>query len=432
MTASNGAQSDRMSRVQWIALLFLASALRTGVLWQYAGSLAEDRDNYRRIAKQVVAGNGFVDPVALTPTAYRPPLYPLFVAAILVCRGGHMAIGIAQLLLGVATVALTVLCGRRLQLGRASLAAGLVVAVDPLLLHQTALVMTETLAAFLAALILWLSLDKPSPARNLRLGFVFGLSCLCRPTFWAFGALAGACWCFTCVRAWKTEKGQRMRATLSITGGLLLAIAPWGIRNALVMGWPVITTTHGGYTLLLAHNPAYTRAVVERPWGAVWEGAAFEEWSAALEAELARENPPLDVEHLTPAVELARDAWMNRRARDNIRSEPLVAARSGLTLLGRFWGVMPLATKNTPLSRTARMLIATWYTAVLIALVCGTLRIKRADWRPWLPLLTLIAGFTLVHSLYWADMRMRTPLVPAIALIAAACLTNSACSHSDE
>ena len=33
-------------------------------------------------------------------------------------------------------------------------------------------------------------------------------------------------------------------------------------------------------------------------------------------------------------------------------------------------------------------------------------------------MLVLIVSFTAVHALYWADMRMRTPLVPAIALLA--------------
>jgi hypothetical protein len=405
------------------------------MLWQYGGNLAEDRDNYRRLAERVAAGSGFLDPAALTPTAYRPPLYPLFLAAILVCGGGDLAIGIAQLVLGVATVALTYCCGCRLQLGGASLAAGLLVAVDPLLLHQTTLVMTETLAAFLAVVLLWLCLNPPSLVRDSGLGLAFGLGCLCRPTFWAFGVLAGACWCLNAIFAQKRDAiswSTRGRGALALVAGLVLAVAPWGIRNCLVMGRPVTTTTHGGYTLLLGHNPAYTRAVVEQPWGAVWEGASFDDWSAALEAELARENPPLDVSHLSPAVELARDDWMNRQARDYIRSEPTIAVRSGLTLLGRFWSVIPLATKNAPISRSIRILIAAWYTAVLIALACGAFRILRGDWRPWVPLLALIAGFTLVHSLYWADMRMRAPLVPAISLIAAACLMNKTSSSRDE
>ena len=186
----------RASRTRWwkfAAVLAMAAALRTGVLWKFGGTLAEDRDNYRRIAQQIVAGDGFVDPHTLKPTAYRPPLFPLLLAAVLQCAGGTLAIGIVQLLLGVATVALTISCGRKLGLDHkvesSSLAAGLLVACDPLLLYQTALVMTEITAAFLATLLMWLSLHRQTPKSSFCLGIVFGLACLCRPTFWAFGGL---------------------------------------------------------------------------------------------------------------------------------------------------------------------------------------------------------------------------------------------------
>jgi hypothetical protein len=111
--------------------------------------------------------------------------------------GGNTAIGIAHLALGVATVALTVLCGRRLGLRRATFAAGLLVAIDPLLIYQTSLVMTETLVTFLAALLLWFCLGGQSLVRNFALGLAFGLCCLCRPTFWAFGVVAVAVWLFS-------------------------------------------------------------------------------------------------------------------------------------------------------------------------------------------------------------------------------------------
>ncbi|MGE5194401.1 MAG: hypothetical protein ACM3U2_18080, partial [Deltaproteobacteria bacterium] len=251
-----------------------------------------------------------------------------------------------------------------------------------------------------------------------------------RPTFWAFGVLAGAFWVFTLLRPHNSSTVRGTPAwgpVLSLVAGVALVVAPWGIRNAMVFGRPIITTTHGGYTLLLAHNPEYTRAVVEQPWGAVWEGAAFDDWSAALEAAMAREIPAIDKTHLSPAVELARDEWMNRRAWDYIRREPLVALRSGLTLLGRFWNVMPLATKNAPHSWPLRLAIGAFYTALFVALLAGICRIVRGDWLRWHPLLRLIVAFTLVHALYWADMRMRTPLVPAIALLACQSLRKRPC-----
>ena len=431
------------------AVLALALLLRCGVLWKFGGALTEDRDNYRRIAGHIAAGDGFVDPQTVMPTAYRPPLYPLLLAAVLRCGGGTTAIGIVQVMLAIVTVALTIACGRKLALAQAgadaanfdaanfdpvnfdlasadriSLAAGVLVACDPLLLYQTALVMTETVAALLATLLIWMSLRRPTPRSNFCLGLVLGLACLCRPTFWAFGALSAAIWGLRWLGRRTPAPNDSLLTAGSLVAGLALVVAPWVIRNAVVMGRPIFTTTHGGYTLLLAHNPAYTRAVVEQPWGAVWEGEQQADWVAAIEAKMTQENPPIDAAHLSPVVELARDRWMSQTAWQYIRGEPVVAVKTALTLLGRMWNVVPLAT-NERSSRSAavRLTIGTFYLGLFLAVCVGVSRHRRASWSAWRPALVLIVSFTAVHSLYWADMRMRTPLVPAIALLAATCFS---------
>jgi 4-amino-4-deoxy-L-arabinose transferase-like glycosyltransferase len=411
---------------KFAALLLLAASLRGVVLWEFGGMLAEDRDNYRRIAGHIAAGAGFIDPQTLLPTAYRPPLYPVLLAGVLRCGGGTMAIGVVQLLLGVATVALTVACGYKLKLGQGSLMAGLLVACDPLLLHHTALVMTETTAAFLAALLLWASLQRQSPKHNFSMGIVLGLASLCRPTFWAFGGLGAMIWGGRFVRRSRRTPALHRKfglIELALMAGIVVAVAPWAIRNAFVMGRPIVTTAHGGYTLLLAHNPAYTHAVVDQPWGAVWEGEPQANWVAEVETEMAQEDPPIDVTHISPAVELARDGWMSRKAWKYIRDEPVVAVRAGLTLLRRMWNVVPLATDRTTRSATVRLAIGAYYSGMFLAVLVGAARKPRGDWLAWQPVLVLIVSFTAVHALYWADMRMRAPLVPAVALLATAGLS---------
>jgi hypothetical protein len=269
---------------------------------------------------------------------------------------------------------------------------------------------------------------------------VFGLACLCRPTFWAFGGMSAALWGFLQLRRnnirsareggklflrgrFGSAENASLLAAGSLVAGLLLVIAPWVIRNAVVMGRPILTTTHGGYTLLLAHNPAYTQSVIEQPWGAVWEGEPQANWLAAIEAEMAREDPPIDAAHLSPAVEMARDEWMSQTAWKYIRDEPVIAARAALTLLGRMWNVVPLATDHSTRSTAVRLAIGTFYSVLFLAVLIGVVRHRHADWLAWRPVLILIVSFTGVHSLYWADMRMRTPLVPAVALLAATCFS---------
>ncbi|HEY3966852.1 MAG TPA: glycosyltransferase family 39 protein [Planctomycetaceae bacterium] len=416
-------------RLSWLALaaivavLVLASGLRAGVLWKFGAQLAEDPDHYRRIAKQLTAGQGYSDPQTGAPTAYRPPVYPLLLAAIIRCRGSDSAIGIVQAVLGVGTVALTICAGRRMGLGRGSIVAGILVAVDPILLHQTSQVMTETTATFLAALCLWLGAMPMTPLRGFLLGIVFGAACLCRPTFWGFGILAGLIWLVNRMRSSDWQEGfddREIQPVFFALVGLLAVVAPWVHRNATVMQRPTVTTTHGGYTLLLAHNPEYTRAVVEQPWGTVWQSPSFDQWTEAIDTELAARNPPLDQAHLSPPVELARDAWMYDKAWIYMQCDPKTAVKAGLTLLGRMWNIMPAATNEAGRSREVRMAIGAFYIAVLAGLVIGILRVVFSDWQAWWPPVALILSYTAVHALYWADMRMRAPLVPAIALLAAA------------
>ena len=55
--------------------------------------------------------------------------------------------------------------------------------------------------------------------------------------------------------------------------GLLAAVcglAPWAIRNQIVVGRPIVSTTHGGYTLLLGNNPSFYDHLRTAPRGTVW------------------------------------------------------------------------------------------------------------------------------------------------------------------
>jgi hypothetical protein len=185
-----------------------------------------------------------------------------------------------------------------------------------------------------------------------------------------------------------------------------------------VFGRPIVTTTHGGYTLLLGHNPVYYREVVEKPWGAVWSGKSLTMWQESLGAAMRADG-------VHPNDEVARDRWMYQQAWRNIADDPGLAVRAGLTLLGRFWNVMPMSTEERSLPAVLRWGIGVFYTAVFVAMGLGVWRLTREEWSRWWPLVALIVSFTCVHSLYWADMRMRAPLVPAIALLAARGLRGS-------
>jgi hypothetical protein len=406
-----------------IMVLTVALVCRAGMLLVYSSSLSEDRDNYRRIAEQVARGRGYTDPDSGQPTAYRPPLYPCLIAGVISCGGSNASLGIVHLLLGLGTVGFAAGIGHRLGFERSRFAAAVLVAVDPILLYQTVQVMTETLATFLATVWVWFLVGPKSRCSQLACGAVFGLACLCRPTFWAAGAFVGLAW--VAQQAWRFRRGSRMDGmAIRLMAPAVLAavatVAPWVARNAFVMGRPIVTTTHGGYTLILSHNAEYTHAVVEQDWGAAWQGPSFDRWAASLEAILATLDPPQDHLHHSPQAEIARDRWLNEAAWNYIRQDKMTAFKTGLTLLGRMWSILPADTSENGRGGLLRWAIAGFYVPLFLAVCVGVCRVIRRGTPAWKYPLALIIGYSAVHALYWADMRMRAPLVPALALLAIA------------
>jgi 4-amino-4-deoxy-L-arabinose transferase-like glycosyltransferase len=407
-----------------IALLFLTAALRIAACRAWSADLNRDPDAYRGLAERLLDGQGFVAPDG-RPTAYRPPLYPLLLAAVL--PAGQWGIAALQIVLGTATVAIVVAIGRRLGLGRFALLAGLLIALDPLLLRYTPQVMTEVTCTFLAAIVLWASavvLTKGQTSASshtavrrwaFALGVAFGLAVLSRPTFWAFGILAACGMLLLWLRSEVALRDVLKFAACAVLGTTLL-IAPWVMRNAFVIGAPIVTTTHGGYTLLLANNPVFWQEVVMSDSRDAWGGGSLDAWQHSLELEMSADG-------ISQSDEIERDRWMRHKAFDNIRRHPQLFLRSVVFRITRFWAIAPAS----PTSAMIRWSIGMFYAVTqalaflgLFRLAAEAVRFRRSN-ASWLPLLALVVSFTAVHAVYWCDGRMRAPCLPAVALLVAKC-----------
>ena len=456
---------------KWGVAIALCFAIRMAVVAASSDSFREDPDAYRSLAttwaKTGVYGLLGTDGEAV-PTAYRPPLYPWMLSWMVTpvrTRGEWIGIAVAHAVLGTLTCWLTFNIGRRLMLRQSTsaIAAGLVL-IDPILLRQSTLLMTETLATFLGVLAWWLAVtrrpwlvrephnDKPgngeSPVRavhprmthpndllrhqivrSLLLGVTLGLACLCRPTalawlvLWLLGDAVGRIlfheWNF--VWRWRTVLNG---AILVVAFGAILG--DWGIRNQNMLGHPVVTTTHGGYTLYLANNPVlyeHLRSSGSREWN---EEAFHAMWRSERMA-------------VEGAGEIASDRLANRLAVETIRSDPWIFLRGCVVRLGWFWAMWPSERQAGP---PVRWGISLWYGAVYacaaIGLAVGLLAWKfdskddkhapnrqtgpnslRFAWFAWAPGIALAISLMLVHSVYWSNMRMRGPAVPVISLLAA-------------
>ncbi len=445
-------------RPSGIALvLLLAICGRLAALVLFSGHLSEDRDAYWGLAQSIADGQGFSSPGSNNPTAFRPPLYPILLAVIE--KAAMLAepiwpsssidcapflLGVVQLVIGLATVYLSYRWANRLGLPHFATAVALLVAIDPLLIQYTTFAMTETLFTLLVTLLMFQITTHPllNPMANhsssddsqnaseeetsnrprtqpshwkiFGIGLMFGLCALCRPTILAY---AGVFALWLIVIHYKNFRQLAFTLSLLALGGATM-LAPWTIRNWIQIGKPIATTTHGGYTLLLGNNPVFYEVVVDQPWGTVWhyapEGKTQTDWITQVKRE-RREEIGLE------ASEVERDQWMYRRARQNIRQSPGMFLKACKLRFLRFWNVVPHKPARTSFKETAA--IGIYYSSLLLLFVVGIVRLfRRHGPRQIVPLLLLCVAITLVHSVYWSNMRMRAPLTPAIAIIAMSAL----------
>jgi hypothetical protein len=199
---------------------------------------------------------------ALTAVDMRVPGYPAFLAAVYFVIGrSARAVMVAQAFVDLATCVLAALIAARLapvsRRAVAGTAALWLAALCPFTADYTAVVLTETLAAFFttAAVLAFVNfatgpalesrlddaseLSAPSQAFSfagsfLLLGFIAGLGALVRPETPLLVATAGVTLCIRWSRPANWPK--LILATCWMCAGLLLPLVPWAARNARTFG----------------------------------------------------------------------------------------------------------------------------------------------------------------------------------------------------
>ena len=447
------------SRITLLFIILATIVIRTAMVWVGFESLKDEYDDYGRLAVVWSESGtfGFENAdLTVRPTAYRPPLYP-WLLSWLVVDGvlNRTLIAMLHVVLGSITVAFTYLIAKCLGL-RVPWLPAMAVALDPVLLRGSQLVMTETLAACLAVGLWYLWLIGETQKFELRgaswfpswfvFGAIFGLATLARPTAFAWLALLG----LFCAMRWvsrrkrEPQSAQMMKWLLASLAIFAATMAPWTLRNWSVFGKPIWATTHGGYTLLLANNPRLYDHFREQGLSRRWNADPFHRaW--------AERNPPATKSDATQNAQLApsdREFWYspasevtegplpsgpkvaidevtdNRLAYEaawaTIASAPGEFVRSCLYRASWFWAAWPYS----PTTSKTSFLIGFWYIAWFVLAVVGLIRLWRlrrqesTKLHRWLPALTLLLALTLVHSVFWGNMRMRGQMMPALVIVA--------------
>ena len=153
-----------------------------------------------------------------------------------------------------------------------------------------------------------------------------------------------------------------------------------------------------------ANNEPYYRDVLGGSPGAVWSGNDQWLWWDSVNRATAGMTEPGQTG--------ISATWSSGQCAD----QPVTFLRACLDRQTRFWSLAPA---GAVYSRGIRWATAAWTLPLWIALAMGL--VQPGLWRwPRVAAPLMVAGLRAVHAFYWTDMRMRAPIVPAIALIAAA------------
>lgn len=399
----------------WVVLAVALALRLTTVALTFDTPLTFDPSDFSRTAASIASGHGYPPSNRAPgggPSAFRPPGYPVFLAAVYGVAG-HEAPGIGRLVgafLGTLSVALIGLIALRLWGGRIGmLALGIAAVAPPLVIMSTALI-SEALFVPVVLGAVATALEARRSKRRFRwviaTGVLVGVATLTRTNGLILllpFALAVA----------PTRSGRRLGAgapAAALVLAALLTIAPWTVRNWIEFHAFIPVSDESGYTLAGTYNHV-SRA--DRKWPAEWieaEHGASPEYAQILsEAKRERWNEVTYGSHLQAA------------AIADIKRDPAYVLKVGYWNTIRMFhlGELTLAARNlrdTDIPSGPAVLEISSF-PLLAVLALGGLLTRRARRAPlWLWLVPL----SLATSVFVTGfIRFRSPIDPFLVLLAA-------------
>lgn len=332
--------------VNWTSIIpcLVAIAFSLFAIWFFGFEKVEfgDAEDYINAANSFLNGTPYPLRSVFHPM-FRPPLYPMFIAAVwTIFPESVIAVKAAQALLHGATALLaykTVYTVLRRE--KPAFLGALVVAVNPLLAGHTVDFYTEPLHTFLCALAMFLLVkflrdDKSLYLRAIGVGVVFGLATLCRP------AVLGVAICVVIVAAlMKTMSKDARRLKYSVASAamffsIFLAIAPWTYHNYRAAGEFILVNDGFGYNLWLGNLPETIRLYEGEGFASKEENKAFADylWGEVQAKKLAELEGGDNFSSLT--INQKEKIW-RREAAENMRQDYALTARLMLGKFRAFW-----------------------------------------------------------------------------------------------
>jgi 4-amino-4-deoxy-L-arabinose transferase-like glycosyltransferase len=413
-----------------VAILLLGLGLRTAEAWDGRPPVY-DASAYASIAANLERGEGFaLGPEATQPASNYSPGVPLFVSGLYGLTGGvhERTARMALALIGVLSVLFTYLIGRRLSGVPAGLIGAAAVAVYPALLEYQGMLMGEPLAATLLSAAV-LAMLWASSVRWLVPGLLLGALALVRPEYVAIALPIALV--VLARQGWDGWRECGLDALVLLVGAALV-VAPWTVRNAVVLDRFVPVSTGGGQVLfagsympsggdpervgeeVLERHPGLARELAAKrsiPVGAVLEHVRLEQILAAL----AKQRYP-SMETDEALARMGRE-----RLWDDVSGQPIDYAGFVVAKVWRIWSHGPRDVMREPGWTVFHLLLVALGLLGLIAL---------ARQRRWEALLigVVLLSVTATGTLLVASPRRMLVTIPLVAALAGAGAT--ACRDS--
>jgi hypothetical protein len=373
-----------------------------------------DAARYERIAALLYTDQQFAVPGSDAPYDWSPGA-PLFYAGIYYVSGGvHPGLGrLAIALLGLVTIVICYLLGRRLSGAAGGLVAALLAATYPAFVFNTGRLLSEPLAEVLvpgAVLAFLWALEKRSLWAWLAPGALIGASALVRPEYLLFGvALA-----LLALIKVALDRGVRsgVAAGAILAAAFAVAIAPWAIHVSSEEGRFVPVSTGAGKALFIGSylpgDGIHDRVKIELMERYLGMRDVTPEQRARQPME------PLLDRVAARYPDLPRDAALNRIGRENlsryIREQPVAVARMMADKMRWMWRGSSGAMLSAP-AVVLQILILAFAVAGLVILAIR----RRFE---ALLLGGLILGLTVFSGIVLAAPRRNLALMPLVMTLA--------------
>ena len=401
----------------WVGPVVVGALARI-VVWALGLSqqtyLSRDTHGYWSLSEDLLSAYDGTDPALLETALLRPPGYPAILSFFRAVGDSYATAALLQSLVGVGAVFLTYQLALRLAGASVAPVAAWWVAVDPLLVVQSSVLLTETVFSvlMLAALVPLTPLTRTSPGnlaawRWAIAGLLVAAATFVRPISLYFPILVLLVGIFVALLH------NRLRLIYGILLFLIsfgLSVGAWFSHNYSLTGMPAFSTVQG---VNLALYRAVGAMIHEE---GVSRNEARREMRRLVEAETTPQMNPAEVAAIETRVGV-------REILERPRGYIVSATRGSIyTLFGPGRADIRERLSTGRWAIIAPPLVVLSIASAVGMALCAAVGvwhlIRRRTWAPLLLLGLPVTYLLLIGSGQESEARFRVPLVPMIAILA--------------